>query len=1540
MIYRSFPLTHQDNHPGSQSLMMVIHPSCHHRRGAILLIVLTLLALFAVVGLVFVNYSQSQATSAQVRRSAVSTTEPMTFDRGGLASAGYPETPVTVVNDVLRKLLYPVQATGNDTTIAVRGYDMATMVYGNRPGDLNAVAYNGHGTFHEDITAAGVAGLSDRAEVINYSYRPGQPLFDPEHTGYRSDPNTAPTGTFIGRNAPYTYPDRNNAYVAVIDPATGLIVEPSFHRSTLFGNFGTVSGGTANYSSNANWNNPSGRYKILRPRSGPGSENPNFPFPPPNPDGTITGDVQNLRYADGRQRNDSVWLDFGIAPTQFQGKTVKALVAPLILPLDGSINLNAAGNLANGGGHGSNQGFGPWEIDLGFLLGNPADASQLLQRRYGSGATPSPRGSNLANAYFHPDPNAFNGQQLPATPVDWDGAGPDALMSLPGDAGFPPDRPFAMSPFWPNATTTMPAAGPYDTAAIGVDMMSGHPIPAGDESLRHPSLYSPYEWDVARDSSTGPVAFPFLDLRQFRGRYSDLARNYSQPYLGRQFPNSLGETAGSSIGNPANLRRALVTTISNSLVRPGLAPNLYGQPGLSFRMDVAAGETVPRLTRLPPFIPSAAAGSLANDLVTNAAGIRHLRAAFGSLNLNRPLADYRDNVTQPLSDTNIGNAANARRDRQELARDILVRLVVACGASVPIDPVTGNLNFDPMAGAPAPGTPEYDAVRWLAQLAANIVDYIDEDDISTAFVWNPVDPSDPYDAAANFADEATIRQRVVFGVEQPRLLINEVYAELANHIDDWQADTASKLLQVRFFIELLNPGMANPNTAAAQDSVVPLKGYKVQVVNNANVVETALFTNMGDPTIPARNVTGSIDETSPALKLNCTLDDLKDPSGNPISTLEPNNGQFAADLMGGTRNGFLVIGPPPSPMPEKTPTAFAPDTTGSVFAFMGIKTAPNDTDPNQLQYRYGTNAPADIPVGRTMGGEDGVQPVLATINGNNHAILLRRLANPYLPGGLDNPYITVDVFTQVRVNDAVRVGKDDLGTNMFDESPRQNPPMINTNRSAGRVAPLAGTGTLTDPFPDTFVLPQTNGGHPTAQQHSFFKHNSIQAFASPPMPPTTPNGTETLLTPFRWLTHLDRRLVNPLELLQVSAVKPYELTRRFMQPVADTPFHKHDLATAIELGTTPTMASPLYRALELLGVKPWSHGVPMGGRMPGRVNINMIWHRDVFNAILNPNGRNHFTPAEVNAIWQTLVNSRSPEWNNSRKLKTTFDEINPATIDPNDPSTWPDRPFKSFGAAIFDRGGGRYSGLQDTLLRSANPYDPASPPAFLLPPDANRGHPYQQWEALRKAINNLTTTSDTYLVLLTISWFEVTNPGPYSLTNPPQLGTEVYREIPGDLRVQYVAVLDRTQLGVDQSNHQVKRVWFRDLVDNVPAGSAQIRFPASPGSAANEARIYCEGESFDIKPGTVLRLGTGDAASGLGDGEWVTVASVVYDTNSGLATVNLTVATSRTHPAGSAVSNAFLKNPGRPEDVGDTFDFKNPKFQGVVPFVAELQPTQ
>src|SRR5262249_4472534 len=111
------------------------------------------------------------------------------------------------------------------------------------------------------------------------------------------------------------------------------------------------------------------------------------------------GDVKNLPGSPGylvsasggqlqMANNDSIWMDIG-APvmTAPDGRKFKMLVAPLITDLDGLINLNVAGNVGSGPNtmppyeHRSNQGWGPWEINLSKILnadGNPPQEWKTL----------------------------------------------------------------------------------------------------------------------------------------------------------------------------------------------------------------------------------------------------------------------------------------------------------------------------------------------------------------------------------------------------------------------------------------------------------------------------------------------------------------------------------------------------------------------------------------------------------------------------------------------------------------------------------------------------------------------------------------------------------------------------------------------------------------------------------------------------------------------------------------------------------------------------------------------------------------------------------------------------------------------------------------------------------------------------------------------------------------------------------------------------------------------------------------------------------
>ena len=140
-------------------------------------------------------------------------------------------------------------------------------------------------------------------------------------------------------------------------------------------------------------------------------------------------------------------------------------------------------------------------------------------------------------------------------------------------------------------------------------------------------------------------------------------------------------------------------------------------------------------------------------------------------------------------------------ERQKFAEDIYARLVHATGADITATPSTNPAAFN--------------ARRYLAQLAVNIVDYLDDDEFSTPFPW--------------FTNPATGIPEYVYGVESPKVSLNEVYSEIKNTPGDTDTlNGATQPFLVHFWLELFNTHMdANlPTPTQNNDPVTTVnRGY-------------------------------------------------------------------------------------------------------------------------------------------------------------------------------------------------------------------------------------------------------------------------------------------------------------------------------------------------------------------------------------------------------------------------------------------------------------------------------------------------------------------------------------------------------------------------------------------------------------------------------------------------------------------------------------------------------------------------------------------
>jgi len=930
-----------------------------------------------------------------------------------------------------------------------------------------------------------------------------------------------------------------------------------------------------------------------------------------------------------------------------------------------------------------------------------------------------------------------------------------------------------------------------------------------------------------------------------------------------------------------------------------------------------------------------------------------VNAAIGGIDLNRSLADYRVNPRQALSPGNIGNAAAADADRQRFAMDIFARLIVAAG--IPATDATANPGVPSVTVTifAAPLTAQYNVLRSLAQLSANIVDYIDSDDISTRFVWN---------AAAGAVGDST-----VFGVEKPRLVLSEVYSELTNDPNGPDATfgarvglplaqpNATSAAHVRFWLELQNPtstayvggtgplgsGAVNVRYTAADGAAIPYSVYTVEIVQDQKVPGNSVADYLRNPlnaNNPAANVTGSSNAVSPP----ALIFDFSTADAMAQRTVSPANGNPA---------GGMVICAANVPMPPGTKT---------------LNPEFNPAFPNVIN---GT-APG------MAGSLTYTVPLVNAQAGNQqHVVMLRRLANPYLIESPTNPYITVDTITNVRTADRLlrtngsntdRPALPTAGGFESDSAPVA-PVQDQRPQSTGKVQPyaawaVAGTAVAPPRFPQSLVLFQDPAAPANGIRHTFGRQNSKAAAAGGatyiPANPAAPTdasllGNESLMAPYDWLVHLDRPLINPTELLHVSYGKPHELTLQFITPNgtpqnagADINKFSGSLQTVALTNTIPQ----LYRALDLLRIQPYGNMTAAGGRLPGRINLNTIQDKRVWDALFDAQIGNGFTQADVDTMWTGLMQSRTLNLNNRTDATGAVNSCpipGSSVYDTN--TNAGDRPFLPFGVANvpavapgpppppFYAGG---SGIGDTVLRGINP---ATGLPWIL---TNNGtHPYQKAEALRKIWNNTTTVSHSFAVWVTVGYFEVESETPSPIALPAggnavfvRLGKEYYDKVPGDMRHKFFAIVDRSNVTLQPimppagvNPHFASRPFFTTLEGTAAAGTNTLQIATAGGMTGPQpGKVYSDNVELTFGGGSQLVVGIG------ANQEVVTIdpnVAMGYTAGYGITTVTLTSPLVKHHAPGESVSNARPGNPGPQPG----FDVNKDMYKPVVPHWSRIK---
>jgi hypothetical protein len=1203
----------------------------HHlpprRRAVILLVVLSMLMLFAMVGVAFVLYADAEAVSARASREAQS------------ASRADVE-PELLLAYFLGQLIYDVRDDEAGTSSALRGHSLARSMYGYNDEDINQTPFNGTGRLHTGPWTFGNPFGKDDFYLINYTWFPADGfLRDPERLGSRANlaqPRGPHTGGF---NAPYTYPDLNNVFLAAVK-ADGSVLLPSFHRDWT--GFGLLA------PDNPNWRDkdkPWLKYQVLRPR--PADMGPGFPVPQ-----DATGDVKNL--VGGPGGNDSVWLDLGFpVRTAPDGRRYKPLFAPLVVDLDGRVNVNVHGNIrGKGRTHVSNQGWGPWEVNVGRVLTAGNEWSNLLS---GSATPPFPGrygGAPWAGNFGTP---ALPGALAPGfgrphfyAQVDYDacqeeaGFVPSAGLLLPG-AGAPPLQCFPAFP-----------AG------------YGNASPA--ERSDHPLLYNEF-----RPASHRRFAASNLEALL---RAGDTGSEALVSDLRCLCPRNFADARS----------RRLVTTLSFDRDQPGVTPWVYRyptDPPQPYQVPAADPEQCP--VGPPIAFPPLGLRRLNSENGEFAADWHATDADLGRVNLNRRLTPYPLPALQTLAtyngrfDVDAATAAQfqqAQRDRQKLADDIYRHLLAVTGVAPPARP-------------DAPTDADLKPRRWLAQLAVNIVDFIDEDDISTPFnFYTAADAGlSTFDIGTLTDADPELPRYWVVGTELPHLVVNEVLAEYK----ELPLGAPITRYETKVWVELHNPFLAPPSGTHLQ----PQDGFPVALRVEA---------------LPGKSLADNPDAYAPYQIV--VTNRLRPRPGNNDNVLgAPDNVTMPSRTEIADFKAVQTIGGAPLP---------APVVAKQGFFLVGPPGAGADA--------HNSIATPPVPAATPLLHSDNLQLIIDPVQwAEGVTVLLRRLANPHLPfdsrptvkdtngsprlNPWYNPYVTVDYLDQVPLRNAV-------GRALYTSWGKRQPYAADSSQMHDQIA----AGLVT--------------------QHTFGKPNNP--------PPTSGH--------YDWLVHLDRPLINPMELLHVAGCQPHQLTHRFV--TADGSFNHR--------APWFDQTRRLYRVLEFLETKDRAAGTAVGGRIPGKINLNTVWDPETFRALCDPQPPNNFSVADVDAIFQRLLSLRTPA-------------VVPGPQD---------RPFLSLAAGYStpdsqypDRG----RGINDTLLRSADAAGGSDTPRLF---EVAGPHPYLRDQLLTKLFNNLTTRSNVFAVWVTVGFFEVTD----ETARPVKLGPEIGQAEGLAIRHRMFAIVDRSTL--------------------------------------------------------------------------------------------------------------------------------------------------
>jgi hypothetical protein len=431
-------------------------------------------------------------------------------------------------------------------------------------------------------------------------------------------------------------------------------------------------------------------------------------------------------------------------------------------------------------------------------------------------------------------------------------------------------------------------------------------------------------------------AFPASEMKELLNGGLVADPNVTQPYgpapvmAANAMKSQLGALLPYNFNDPLDIsgslrRRSLVTTLSMDLSRPGMMPWMWDAGSIetttpnvySDQIQTARFGDDPVMSRNPwgkpsPFPdPSAAATLRTNPIPSNSefnvpsapgtptvypqtnwrAAVQVVRQLIGRIDLSQMLQPYPNQIINPATglpnnilrfDDNTTICPGDPQGRtifQVYAAAHTARINLATDIYRTLRKIVG-VQAIPVADQTSPTEAELMPRRWLAQLAVNIVDFVDSDNISTPLNFYPdneVQGAWGGSLAAVNTTSSTIFppdlfRYWVFGTELPRVVLNEVFAEYTPPATKIAGTQTNVNVYAEFFnpLPLLAPapgqGIWDPSDASNALLYVPA-GAAPTAVRYApyRVVISNTVTALGGPLTPRTTPPGPALPTTTAV---------------------------------------------------------------------------------------------------------------------------------------------------------------------------------------------------------------------------------------------------------------------------------------------------------------------------------------------------------------------------------------------------------------------------------------------------------------------------------------------------------------------------------------------------------------------------------------------------------------------------------------------------------------------------------------------------